>query len=541
MRPLAFLSLITKGLTSSTTIAAAASVGLHTALGVALPSIPFFSEETFLPEATPGPTRQVAMVELSAQDVSRLPLSVVAPTPALSSLPSRRDFSLPNWDTLPQVSSSTNSSKSSTPKPQAQPRKSPGRAAQLPSAIRSQSRSLPNYSWSGGNNFNASGVNLRTRQQTSGTTSRGTPRRPELSIQPGLRTEPFPIPEPNIPSTEIDNAVGSQSLISARNTTPEEVEANEKKWRSDQPSVEVSLKGVYPDKACGQLHSGTSIYGVTVQPGGNITDLTQLQSAGANILNRAARTQIIGHSFNTVEQPTLAKVAVQFTPDPAVCPELTTAESTTTEPTEQAADEASESTPASSPGLTTDAESSLEATSDEATKTTPGIVPAANPDAIPTLPSVLPAVTPEETPDAPTNDETPAIIPAPPKPTETTADSTDSTSEASPVVLPSPTSTPSSAPAATSTPDSDDTPSADAPELTEESADGSSPDEPSSGPAIVPNLLPRPGSEPTPDVSPSPSSRLRPLPAPPSGPPKLDTTPQLIPYGEGADALEDGE
>ncbi|MEA5471319.1 TonB family protein [Spirulina sp. 06S082] len=110
-----------------TTIAAFASVGLHASIGVALPSLPFFSEGGGGDFALP---RNVQLVELTPAEFARLPQPYTSPEPEYSfDLPSDPDARL----TLPSFDSTA------TPRP-----REGDLAARSPSNPRRETRSRPN-------------------------------------------------------------------------------------------------------------------------------------------------------------------------------------------------------------------------------------------------------------------------------------------------------------------------------------------------------------------------------------------------------------
>ncbi|WP_204102219.1 MULTISPECIES: TonB family protein [Spirulina sp. CCY15215] len=110
-----------------TTIAAFASVGLHASIGVALPSLPFFSEGGGGDFALP---RNVQLVELTPAEFARLPQLYTSPEPEYSfELPSDPDARL----TLPSFDSTA------TPRP-----RESDLTARSPSNLRRETRSRPN-------------------------------------------------------------------------------------------------------------------------------------------------------------------------------------------------------------------------------------------------------------------------------------------------------------------------------------------------------------------------------------------------------------
>ncbi len=110
-----------------------------------------------------------------------------------------------------------------------------------------------------------------------------------------------------------------------RNTTEAEVERNEQRWRENapQPPRSISLAGAYPRAACLRQLSGTAIYGIAVEPNGRIRNVRLLQSAGYDIFNRQARSQVLSNGYATADSPIPYRVAVSFRYDSANCPALT--------------------------------------------------------------------------------------------------------------------------------------------------------------------------------------------------------------------------
>jgi TonB family protein len=107
-------------------------------------------------------------------------------------------------------------------------------------------------------------------------------------------------------------------------TTDAEAEENNAQWLASvtaQPRA-LTITGTYPEDACLRRLSGTSVYGVEVQPGGGVGNVNLIRSAGHQIFNDQARSQVTSMGFPSVNRPTPFKVTVSFTYDRNQCPSL---------------------------------------------------------------------------------------------------------------------------------------------------------------------------------------------------------------------------
>ncbi|MGQ4646175.1 TonB family protein [Lyngbya aestuarii] len=100
---------------------------------------------------------------------------------------------------------------------------------------------------------------------------------------------------------------------------------NQKQPEVNQATTEpISLTGTYPRDACVRKLQGTSVYGVSVDSNGKVTDSQLIRSSGYQIFNDQARADIKGRSFaNPTGKPKLYRVNVQFAYNPQTCPSLT--------------------------------------------------------------------------------------------------------------------------------------------------------------------------------------------------------------------------
>ncbi|WP_072620560.1 energy transducer TonB [Spirulina major] len=389
-------AILASSIRQPTAIAAYASVGMHAMLGVALPSLPFFADGPLLSGDVGSPRNQVGMVELSAQDFSRLPLAVTMPASVSAGLPDiavrSPQYPIPDLNQLPNSPLRSNPSSRPLPGPQQSPQ-NPGSAATIPYQYPIQP--APNNSGAG-DRPNAlpprpSKTILQPPSRLSSAPNPGNPARPNSNRpqspfdianagddfrlqeyenpgdllprprQSGIaavfnqpnRSRPektaegsgaatAPTPPAADPADPSEGAIAAQPStpenpvlrdIEARrdslsrnpiNTTDAEADENNARWLASvtaQPRA-LTVAGIYPDDACLRRLSGTSIYGVEVQPGGTVTNVELIRSAGHQIFNAQARSQVTSLSFPEVNRPTPFKITVPFTYDRDQCPTL---------------------------------------------------------------------------------------------------------------------------------------------------------------------------------------------------------------------------
>ena len=389
-----FLTTLITTLRHPTTLAALASVGMHAGLGLLLPSFPLAAADP--PSPWLG---NVEVMELSPLELQHLPpletpalaLEAFPPLESLDpleedwlSLPPTPEETLPEeaWAGLPPgltgdprlynypldpgafmpivplppapgrwgpppPSRPPRSQPGGPPPPPPRPGDAPRAGAQVPPRP-----NLPGVS--GGDRFQireyANPADLlpgRRPSERADETESVAARRPR---QPA----PAPTAPPERPRTPQELAALRQQQLEAggaariaeqrqqlrtdaRNTSAAEVQQNEERWRQTTPQAprSMSLAGVYPRAACLRQLSGTAIYGLTVSPNGGLGEVRLLQSAGYDIFNQQARSQVLSHRFATAEGPIPYRVSVRFDYNTANCPALTVP--TPTAPREPAA------------------------------------------------------------------------------------------------------------------------------------------------------------------------------------------------------------
>ncbi|MGP0128987.1 MAG: TonB family protein [cyanobacterium endosymbiont of Rhopalodia musculus] len=114
------------------------------------------------------------------------------------------------------------------------------------------------------------------------------------------------------------------------NTTNEDARRNDAQWMAKIGSPVTkqenwqALSGDYPKAACLRHLEGTAVYGVTVNPGGDVAKNPYLiKSSGYGILNQQAFNQIKSTSFSTDSQLQHYRVKISFNFDPKICPAVT--------------------------------------------------------------------------------------------------------------------------------------------------------------------------------------------------------------------------
>lgn len=384
-------AILASSIRQPTAIAAYASVGMHAMLGVALPSLPFFADGPLLSGEGGAPRNQVGMVELSAQDFSRLPLAVTMPTSANAGLPDLAvrspQYPIPDLNQLPNSPIRSNPSSRPLPGPQQSPQ-NPRSTAAIPyqypiqpipnnsgggdrprplperpskTIVRPPSRlsptpdpnntARPNPPQSPFDIANA-GEDFRLREYENPGDQLPQPRqlgiaaifnqpnrsRPEKTAEgsgvatppaePGTETNPSEIAaQPSTPENPVLRDIQARRDNLRSNpidTTDAEAEENNAQWLASVTARPRALEipGQYPEDACLRRLSGTSIYGVEVQPDGTVTNVELIRSAGHQIFNDQARSQVTSLGFPSVNRPTPFKITVPFTYDRNQCPGL---------------------------------------------------------------------------------------------------------------------------------------------------------------------------------------------------------------------------
>ncbi len=353
---------------NSDSLAIVASVGIHALLlGLFLPSLTNQTSSEKSPDQ-----RDVEVIELTAAEMARLPDqspsldmpnfpdSSLSDLPVLDSPSLNLDPPLPsNFDTLPAPPALP-------PLPSLPPLSSNYRP--LPRPLPRPPQSLPI----------APPPNLPSRlpappprSSEQETSQNATPQFPPIAKRPdfGPLKPPVPIDQlinqgkgdrsnnqternpitPN--STEDQTALNSEqdrkdrlirNLVretiegannlryNENNTTNEDARRNDAQWmaRTGTPVTKKenwqNLTGTYPKAACLKKLEGTAIYGISVNPQGNVVKNPYLiKSAGYGILNQQALNQIKSKTFSTDGQLQHYRVRVSFNFDPTICPTVT--------------------------------------------------------------------------------------------------------------------------------------------------------------------------------------------------------------------------
>ncbi|MBE9169682.1 TonB family protein [Pleurocapsales cyanobacterium LEGE 06147] len=146
-----------------------------------------------------------------------------------------------------------------------------------------------------------------------------------------------PQPQPQIPPEQIAAQRQQQLDRGIRNlsaslqeentgTTDEEARKNYVAWLNkvgtSQPE-KLDMSGTYPRDACIRRLEGKTVFGILVNPKGEVTDLELIKSAGYSIFNQQASEDIAARPFkNDTGKPKPYQVTVDFEYDPEICPSL---------------------------------------------------------------------------------------------------------------------------------------------------------------------------------------------------------------------------
>jgi len=385
-------AVLAQGLRQPTAIAAYASVGMHAMLGVALPSIPWFANASLLGDGSATPRNQVNLIELSAADLNRLPLAVTMPQasnfgelpmnaipgqpPNIANLPDPMPLNTPNRPNrpnLPPLDNQAQTPRGATPPaqnlpynyrvtPPPPPRTNNTRPPQTPPRPTSrliptnppnpnrtppQDRRIPQFEVAEGNpNFQLrefdNPAELLPRPRGAEQLARQNPPNPDQAAIVIPRPDPEKAPEEGSTASNPVAARREETVLSEieqrrenlrsnpMNTTEAEAEENNARWLAAavvEPRA-LTVTGTYPEDACLRRLSGTTVYGVEVQPDGSVGEPQLLQSAGHKIFNDQARSQLNAVNFPTVNRPTPFRVTIPFTYNPETCPGLAVPEAT---------------------------------------------------------------------------------------------------------------------------------------------------------------------------------------------------------------------
>ncbi|MGB0562770.1 MAG: TonB family protein [Spirulinaceae cyanobacterium] len=359
----AFLTAIAQSLKTPPSIAAFASVGMHAMLGVALPSLPFFANVALVGDEPTAPGNQVEWIsgadnpEVAAELFNRLPPSVFASsTPSLNDLDAvGPDSALPRLDPLPSDDRFTRNPPKTNKPPVA-------RAPQQPTVQTPRqniSRSVPRQTGSSSSNITARSGRSYTpdpatvaaaqenhRQGAQQGTSRSVPdteTASDFNILSGPRigrmaifkdqpadTGPIATAPQSVDPIDWEDDVQARiaeqrTALSNRRAAELQAEAaaNNNRLQSSSDTAEVrsvSTTRPYPPAACFKPSSRSTVYRVTVQPDGTVSEPTIIGSSGNGVLDRQAAAVVRGYTFTNVTRVTPFQIEVNFTPDN--CPGL---------------------------------------------------------------------------------------------------------------------------------------------------------------------------------------------------------------------------
>jgi len=357
-------------LTHPTAIALFGSVGIHAALGVALPALPIFSQNSAI-------RRDVRVVELNAAEQGRLPdLEPPPPLPAAALPDSTQFFTLPELDSNPSPSSETipqlpareelkfpayNSPAVSLPNNviTSQRGRQPTRwdVLQQNRPYRGRRNTVPTFS--NGRNYQFPPINPNNlsagelfRNSVGQPSQQQQPQQPSLHDRGQVAINPERNAQPgggNSPHTNSQVAARSrhqqqvariqrfrnQVRHDPRDTNPLETARNYVQWKNEiqnQQTQRRSLRGAYPRPACYSKLEGTAVFGVVVNGSGAIASVRRIKSAGYPILNQQARQQISGAGLGSAGQ---YYVTVSFSYNPEVCGTLAQRSQENSPPTPQ--------------------------------------------------------------------------------------------------------------------------------------------------------------------------------------------------------------
>jgi TonB family protein len=122
--------------------------------------------------------------------------------------------------------------------------------------------------------------------------------------------------------TSISDKIQKQS----ENTSDEDARKNYVAWATQVKNItpqQLTISGIYPKEACVGKLEGTTTYGLTVNPSGNVINSQLIKSSGYPLLNDQALRQIRSRNFandSGGEQP--YHVYVNFNYNSEICPSL---------------------------------------------------------------------------------------------------------------------------------------------------------------------------------------------------------------------------
>ena len=349
---------------NSDSLAMITSVGIHALLlGLLLPNLPNLNSS----QKSASDQRDVEVIELTSAEVTRLPDQL--PSLDMPDLLKNSPTDIPDLDSLSLPNTSN-----TLPAPPALPALPalPSLSSSYPSFSKPLPRPQRSLPIAPLQNFPSSRLpappQSNSEQENSQT---ATSQLPPVSQKPdfGPLGAPFPIDQlinqgrgnlpdtPTLQNSITSNSTPSQTAFNAEqarkdklignlvretiegannlrynesNTTNEEARRNDARWmaKTGTPVTKRenwrTLRGNYPKAACLRRLEGIAIYGITVNPEGNIAKNPYLiKSSGYGVLNQQAFNQIKSASFSTNGQLQHYRVRISFSFDPKICPAVT--------------------------------------------------------------------------------------------------------------------------------------------------------------------------------------------------------------------------
>jgi outer membrane biosynthesis protein TonB len=177
----------------------------------------------------------------------------------------------------------------------------------------------------------------RWLEQRSREASNNTP----STDDPNGRTQPQTIEQNSVVDPmqahrdKIARRLTAEAMANAEGLVKDEMNEEEARkrdvdWRIQQQSArpqQITIAGTYPRAACLRKLEGQAVYGVVVNPQGQIVNSPQqpylIKSADYGVFTQQALKDIQGQSFpNQTGQPQPYRVTVNYTYNPKVCPAL---------------------------------------------------------------------------------------------------------------------------------------------------------------------------------------------------------------------------
>ncbi|HEY9696329.1 MAG TPA: energy transducer TonB [Trichocoleus sp.] len=324
------------------------SLGLHGALFVLLPLLPYTALKTNVPEAK----RSVGLVQLTPEEQARLPDFSTAPEiqlPSIAQAPvpqSRSDFSalppIPNSSTIapPPISPSFINPLPIPSFPIFIPPPIPQTTTQIPipqtpASPAASPSPLPSASPSALPQVTQADPRLPNQPQTNDQSDVAAS--PQSSPQPSSTPQPSPGEQLIARQQELrrlytynpEGTTTEAALESYTGWLGSAVQWLGADWDRQGKAQELKLVGDYPKTACVRKLSGAAIVGVLVDEQGKVVEEpeppTLLQSSGYPIFNDRALQAAVAHEFEATGKKQAYQVLVQFDGDEA-CPKTASPE-----------------------------------------------------------------------------------------------------------------------------------------------------------------------------------------------------------------------